>query len=79
MLRDHESLIILNWGGPSISSSSLVNYMCDGFAALSAIENITINQLKLPLTNAAKEVFSYMLGCRNFTSGNKKSKSWNLF
>lgn len=75
MLRDHESLIILNWGGPSISSSSLVNYVCDGFAALSAIEHIVINQLKLPLTNAAKEVFHICCDDVTLLLETKKSKS----
>ena len=44
---DHEYLIILNRGGFTIPSPNHVNYVCDAFAVLSAIENILINQSKL--------------------------------
>ena len=52
---NHEYLIILNRGG-LIPSPNLVNQVCDAFAVLSATENVLINQSKLTLRNAAKEV-----------------------
>ena len=54
---DHEYLIILNRGGPTIPSPNLENYVCNIFAALNATENVLINQSKLIFRNAAKKLF----------------------
>ena len=67
---DHEYLIILDWGGLTIPSLNLVNYVCDAFTVLSATENVLINQLKLTSTNAAKETLSFMMGYCNFACEN---------
>ena len=56
----------------TISSLNLVNYMCDEFAILSATENNPINQLKPASRNAAKVILPHMMGCCNFTCGNRK-------
>ena len=63
---DHEYLITLNRGGLTVPSSSLVNYVCDAFAVLSATENV-LNRSKLTARHAAKEALSYLMGCCDFT------------
>ena len=47
-----------------------MNYVCDGFAVLSATENVLVNQSKLTSRNAAKEALSCMMRCCNFTCEN---------
>ena len=50
---DHEYLIILNRGGPTIPSPNLENYVCNIFAALNATENVR----QMISRNAAKKLF----------------------
>ena len=68
---DHEYLITLNRGGLTVPSSSLMNYVCDAFAVLSATENV-LNRFKITAIYAAKEALSYLMGCCNFTSEKHK-------
>ena len=70
---DHEYLITLNRGGLTVPSSSLVNYVCDAFAVLSATENV-LNRSKLTARNAATEALSYLMGCCDFTCEKHKVK-----
>ena len=46
--------------------------MCDAFSALSATENVLINQSELTSRNTAKEALSYMMGYCNLTCENHK-------
>ena len=74
---DYEYLITLNQGGLTAPSSSLVNYVCDAFAVLSATENV-LNRSKLTARNSAKEALSYLMGCCDFTCEKHKVEGQNV-